>query len=89
MARRQQPYLRQAGLRPDVDPDFASYPYRIPVVRELANIRFQPNVSFFVGENCSGKSTVLEAIALSQCCSGSAGLSPVRQRVVLSPAFIE
>ncbi len=44
MARRQQPYLRQAGLRPDVDPDFASYPYRIPVVRELANIRFQPNV---------------------------------------------
>ena len=65
MARRQQPYLRQAGLRPDVDPDFASYPYCIPAVRELANIRFHPNVSFFVGENGSGKSTVLEAIALA------------------------
>ena len=34
-------------------------------MREIANIDFHPNVTFFVGENGSGKSTVMEGIAVA------------------------
>ncbi|MBL8962036.1 MAG: AAA family ATPase [Gemmatimonadetes bacterium] len=39
------------------------FPFTVPVVRELARLSFTTPVTFFVGENGSGKSTVLEAIA--------------------------
>src|SRR5215218_2707446 len=39
------------------------YPFDIPVVRSLDKIDFRSPVTFFVGENGSGKSTILEAIA--------------------------
>lgn len=64
MPRRTRPYLLHASFRPDVEIDFEAYPFRIPAVREIGNIDFHPNVTFFVGENGSGKSTVLEALAL-------------------------
>jgi predicted ATPase len=65
MPRRTKPYLLHASLRPQIDPDFNVYPFNIPAVRELGHIAFHPNVTFFVGENGSGKSTVLEAIAVA------------------------
>lgn len=65
MARRLKPYLLHASFRPELDLDFDAYPFNIPAVRELGNISFHPNVTFFVGENGSGKSTVLEAIAVA------------------------
>lgn len=39
------------------------FPFSVPVVRELARLEFTAPVTFFVGENGSGKSTILEAIA--------------------------
>jgi predicted ATPase len=39
------------------------FPFNLPVVRTLPTLRFDRPVTFFVGENGSGKSTVLEAIA--------------------------
>src|SRR5690606_35343151 len=42
-----------------------AYPFNIPAVRELGNFDFHPNVTFFVGENGSGKSTVLESLAMA------------------------
>ena len=42
-----------------------SYLRRIPALKELDGLRFQKNVTFFVGENGSGKSTLLEALAVS------------------------
>jgi predicted ATPase len=42
-----------------------AYPFSIKAVQQIADIRFHPNVTFFVGENGAGKSTVLEAIALA------------------------
>lgn len=65
MPRRTKPYLLSATLRPDVEVDYESYPFSIPAVRELGNVDFHPNVTFLVGENGSGKSTVLEAIAVA------------------------
>lgn len=38
------------------------YPFAIPVVQNLDEISFRSPVTFFVGENGSGKSTILEAI---------------------------
>ena len=39
------------------------FPFSVPVVRDLARLDFTSAVTCFVGENGSGKSTVLEAIA--------------------------
>lgn len=65
MPRRIKPYLLHASLSADVEVDYESYPFNIPAVRDLGNIDFHSNVTFFVGENGSGKSTVLEAIAVA------------------------
>src|SRR5215218_2526539 len=47
------------------DPDATEdvYPFNIPVVQSLDTVEFRSPVTFFVGENGSGKSTILEAIA--------------------------
>jgi predicted ATPase len=65
MSLRPKPYLQTASLRPDVDIDWDAYPFNIPAVREMGRLAFHPDVTFFVGENGSGKSTVLEGIALA------------------------
>jgi len=41
------------------------YPFNLPVVRTLDELRFHPKVTFLVGENGSGKSTLVEALALA------------------------
>ena len=39
------------------------YPFDLPLVQELDELTFRAPVTFFVGENGTGKSTILEAIA--------------------------
>ena len=39
------------------------FPWTLPLIQNLEGIRFEKPVSFFVGQNGSGKSTILEAIA--------------------------
>jgi predicted ATPase len=39
------------------------YPFNVPVIRSLAELRINSRICFFVGENGTGKSTLLEAIA--------------------------
>lgn len=41
------------------------YPFNIPAVRNIDQLVFHPKVTFFVGENGTGKSTLLEAIAVA------------------------
>ena len=41
------------------------YPFHLPRIRTL-DLRFDSAVTFFVGENGTGKSTVMEAIAALQ-----------------------
>jgi predicted ATPase len=65
MAMRSKPYLQRASIRPDFAGDREGYPFNIPAVRDIEKIVFHPNVTFLVGENGSGKSTVLEAIAVA------------------------
>lgn len=43
--------------------DFGRYPFSLPIIRNLHEIVFPTQVTFFVGENGTGKSTILESIA--------------------------
>jgi len=72
------PYLQEISLRPDADIDFGSYPFSIPSVRELNVMTFHPDVTFLVGENGAGKSTVLEAIAVAMGFGAEGGTKNVR-----------
>lgn len=58
-------YLLSLSLRRDKVPSFTEYPYCLPVVRNLTRIEFHSQVTFLVGENGTGKSTLLEAIAVA------------------------
>jgi predicted ATPase len=80
MPRRTKPYLLHASFRPDAEIDFESYPFSIPAVRELGNIDFHPNVTFFVGENGSGKSTVMEGLAVALGFGAEGGTKNVQFR---------
>lgn len=41
------------------------YPFSLPVFQHLDSLDFHPHVTFIVGENGTGKSTLLEAIAVA------------------------
>jgi len=43
--------------------DISKYPFSIPLIQNLSEITFPTQVTFLVGENGTGKSTILEAIA--------------------------
>ena len=59
------PYLQRVWADFGIEVGFDDFPFNIPAVRELQSIEFHADVTFFVGENGSGKSTMLEAIALA------------------------
>ncbi|NUU60322.1 AAA family ATPase [Paenibacillus agri] len=56
-------YLRHAELLRDKVPSFGSYPFNLPAIRDLERLVFEKHVTFLVGENGTGKSTLLEGIA--------------------------
>lgn len=51
-----------ALLRERVD-NWDAYPFSVPVIRQFEDICFRSRITFFAGENGTGKSTLLEAIA--------------------------
>ncbi|MCE3607712.1 AAA family ATPase [Massilia sp. P8910] len=73
MAISAKPYLREISIADDAGIDFDSYPFTIPAVREMGVIEPHADVTFFVGENGAGKSTILEAIAVAMGLSGEGG----------------
>jgi predicted ATPase len=56
-------YLKQVRINSDSFPTRTYYPFNITIIETPSEIAFRRPVTFFVGENGSGKSTVLEAIA--------------------------
>jgi predicted ATPase len=72
------PYLKEISLRRDAVPGFEEYPFAIPAVRNLDVLTFHPDVTFLVGENGTGKSTLVEAIALLMGFSPEGGTKNVR-----------
>jgi predicted ATPase len=60
-------------LRRDKVPSFDEYPFTIPAIGGLEELRFDQPVTFLVGENGSGKSTLLEAIAVASGLNAEGG----------------
>ena len=59
------PYLQRVSLKEKDIESFDVYPFSIPAINKLDYIKFTEGVTIFVGENGTGKSTLLEAIAVS------------------------
>lgn len=59
------PYLRSVRMRREDIESFEVHPFDVPVIRCLEELAFHPKVTFIVGENGTGKSTLLEAIAVA------------------------
>ncbi|WP_246524631.1 AAA family ATPase [Sphingobium phenoxybenzoativorans] len=60
------PFLKRIWLpesQGDDAPDWTSYPFSLPLVRSGLDLQFDKPVTILVGENGTGKSTLLEAIA--------------------------
>jgi predicted ATPase len=60
-------HLKQIDIHSDTFPDKTLYPFGLAILHETKQILFDTSITFFIGENGTGKSTVLKAIA--QRCS--------------------
>lgn len=55
--------LKKITLLRDRVRDWESYPFSVPAIHGLEELDFRSRICFFAGENGTGKSTLLEAIA--------------------------
>lgn len=67
------PFVTTVSLLPERIEDPLVYPFVIPAVRKLGMLRVHPKVTYFVGENGSGKSTIVEAIAVAMGLNAEGG----------------
>jgi predicted ATPase len=58
------PYLKRVWLESDRVADRTVYPFCLPFLRDGLDINFDHAITIIVGENGTGKSTVLEGIAV-------------------------
>lgn len=58
-------YLRSVELDRTLVADLGRYPFNLSAVRHLDRLPFHPKVTYVIGENGMGKSTLLEAIAVA------------------------
>lgn len=56
-------HINKLTIHHDLFPNNSTYPFNLEALRRTDEVRFTSNVTFFVGENGSGKSTMLEALA--------------------------
>ncbi len=57
-------YIRSISLAEDIPPP-NEYPFSLTAVKNLTELQLHPKVTFLVGENGTGKSTLLEAVAVA------------------------
>jgi predicted ATPase len=55
-------HLRSIDIKPQAK-KLEEFPFQLPIVRKFREMELRRPVTFFVGENGSGKSTIIEAIA--------------------------
>ncbi len=69
-------YYRGVTFREGERPD--GYPFDIPAVKEIERLRLKSPVTFLIGENGSGKSTVIEAVAVRSGLNAEGGSRHLR-----------
>ena len=57
--------IKKIVLQRDDIKSFEEYPFNIDIVKNFKELNFESPVTFFVGENGVGKSTFIEALAIS------------------------
>lgn len=57
-------YIRAVRLMREQMPH-GTFPFTLPFIKNMDELSFHPNITFIVGENGMGKSTLLEAIAIA------------------------
>jgi predicted ATPase len=58
------PYLKRLWIDPERVPDHDAYPFCLPFLRSGFSLSFERAITIIVGENGTGKSTLLEGIAV-------------------------
>ena len=58
-------FVREVQLRRERVPSFEEYPFVLPVLRGFESLPLHPHVTFLIGENGTGKSTLIEGIAVA------------------------
>ena len=58
-------HITRITLHPEKYPSDCHYPFSLPIFQQTKQMRFEFPVTFFVGENGTGKSTLLEALAIA------------------------
>lgn len=66
-------HLKSIEILRDKVERWDEYPFNIGAISNLVGLEFKDNVTFFVGENGSGKSTIIEAIAMALGFNGEGG----------------
>ncbi|MBU9721282.1 MULTISPECIES: AAA family ATPase [Bacillaceae] len=61
---RETQYLKEVHLKREQITSYDQFPLNLPVIRHFNKIKLHPNVTYIIGENGMGKSTLLEGIAL-------------------------
>ena len=77
------PYLRRIWLEPSRVADRAAYPFCLPFLGDDFELSFDSPITIIVGENGTGKSTLLEGIAVLAGydeAGGGKGYRPVVER---------
>jgi predicted ATPase len=67
------PFILRVELLRDRIEDPNAYPFNLPILKNFEKLELHPKVTYLVGENGSGKSTILEAIAVAAGCNAEGG----------------
>src|SRR5207237_9770721 len=86
------PYLKRIWLEPSRIANREAYPFCLPLLRDDFELSFDKAITIIVGENGTGKSTLLEGIAVLAGydeAGGGKGYRPVDHSIAIEVTGVE